>query len=146
MKADVDQKSSGVKADLAGREINRLGDQTATREERARRKRRLIKGPREFRDIQKLKPALNRPRYKLGCEGIASKRLGSTERLRLVGRDAVYPWRSYAQIGEHYEGAVYFSRSRRNISPDLCGGTSYCGPALRLKIKARNAWTAMMRR
>ena len=42
-------------AKMAGREIDRLGDQTATREERARRKRRLIKGPREFRDIRKNK-------------------------------------------------------------------------------------------
>ena len=42
-------------AKIAGREIDRLGDQTATREERARRKRRLIKGPREFRDIRKNK-------------------------------------------------------------------------------------------
>jgi hypothetical protein len=40
---------------MAGREIDRLGDRTATREERARRKRRLIKGPREFRDIRKNK-------------------------------------------------------------------------------------------
>ena len=42
-------------AKMAGREIDRLGDQAATREERARRKRRLIKGPREFRDIRKNK-------------------------------------------------------------------------------------------
>jgi hypothetical protein len=49
------QLSKGAKrkaAKMAGREIDRLGDQTATREERARRKRRLIKGPREFRDIR----------------------------------------------------------------------------------------------
>jgi hypothetical protein len=39
-------------AKMAGREIDRLGDQTATRQERARRKRQLIKGPREFRDIR----------------------------------------------------------------------------------------------
>jgi hypothetical protein len=39
-------------AKMAGREIDRLGDQTATRKERARRKRQLIKGPREFRDIR----------------------------------------------------------------------------------------------
>jgi hypothetical protein len=42
-------------AKMAGQEIDRLGDQTATREERARRKRQLIKGPREFRDIHKNK-------------------------------------------------------------------------------------------
>jgi hypothetical protein len=42
-------------AKMAGQEIDRLGDQTATREERARRKRSLIKGPREFRGIRKNK-------------------------------------------------------------------------------------------
>jgi hypothetical protein len=39
-------------AEMAAREIDRLGDQTATSEERAKRKRRLIKGPREFRDVR----------------------------------------------------------------------------------------------
>jgi hypothetical protein len=38
-------------AELAGRAIDSLGDQTATVEERAHRKRRLIKGPHEFRDV-----------------------------------------------------------------------------------------------
>ncbi len=42
-------------AKMANREIDRLGDKTATRAEQARRKRRLIKGPREFRDIRKNK-------------------------------------------------------------------------------------------
>jgi hypothetical protein len=39
-------------ADLAGRAVDALGDQTATVEERAQRKRRLIKGTREFRDVR----------------------------------------------------------------------------------------------
>ena len=39
-------------ADLAGQAIDSLGDQTATVEERAHRKRRLIKGPREFREVR----------------------------------------------------------------------------------------------
>jgi hypothetical protein len=39
-------------AELASREIDRLGDQSATNEERTQRKRRLIKGPREFRDVR----------------------------------------------------------------------------------------------
>lgn len=49
------QLSKGSKrkaAEMAGHEIDRLGDQAATGEERALRKRRLIKGPREFRDIR----------------------------------------------------------------------------------------------
>ena len=40
-------------AEMADREIERhLGDQVLNNEERARRKRRLIQGPREFRDIR----------------------------------------------------------------------------------------------
>jgi hypothetical protein len=39
-------------AEMAGREIDRLADQSATNEEQAQRKRRLIKGPREFRDMR----------------------------------------------------------------------------------------------
>ncbi len=49
------QLSKGAKrkaAEMAGQEIDRLGNQAATGEERARRKRRLIKGPREFRDVR----------------------------------------------------------------------------------------------
>jgi hypothetical protein len=41
---------------MASREINKLGDQAATVEERERRKRHLIKGPREFRDVQDDQP------------------------------------------------------------------------------------------
>jgi hypothetical protein len=37
---------------LAGRELDRLSDQSTTDEERQRRKRRLLKGPKEFRDIR----------------------------------------------------------------------------------------------
>jgi hypothetical protein len=40
-------------ADLAAREIDQLGDKTVSSEERATRKRRLIKGPKEFRDIRR---------------------------------------------------------------------------------------------
>jgi hypothetical protein len=43
-------------AEMAGQAIDRLGDQTATVEERAQRKRRLIKGPREFRDVRDNQP------------------------------------------------------------------------------------------
>jgi hypothetical protein len=38
--------------DLADREIDKLSDQSTTAEERQERKRRLLKGPREFRDIR----------------------------------------------------------------------------------------------
>src|SRR5215470_4614077 len=37
---------------MAGREIDRLSDPSATEEERQRRKRRLLKGPKEFRDVR----------------------------------------------------------------------------------------------
>jgi hypothetical protein len=43
-------------AEMASREIDRLGDQTVTNAERTRRKRRLIKGPREFRDLRADRP------------------------------------------------------------------------------------------
>jgi hypothetical protein len=39
-------------AEMAGHTIDQLGDQAATGEERSRRKRRLIKGPSEFRDVR----------------------------------------------------------------------------------------------
>jgi hypothetical protein len=37
---------------MADREIERLGNQAASNEERGRRKGQLIQGPREFRDIR----------------------------------------------------------------------------------------------
>src|SRR5215831_12149353 len=37
---------------MAGQEIDRLSDPSATEEERQRRKRRLLKGPKEFRDAR----------------------------------------------------------------------------------------------
>lgn len=40
-------------SDLAARAIDRLADRSATREEQARRKRQLIKGPREFRTTRR---------------------------------------------------------------------------------------------
>jgi hypothetical protein len=47
-------KATARKAsELASREIDRLGDKSATGEERASRKRRLIAGPKEFRGIRR---------------------------------------------------------------------------------------------
>src|SRR5262244_2331498 len=37
---------------MAGQEIDRLSDPSATKQERQRRKRRLLKGPKEFRDAR----------------------------------------------------------------------------------------------
>ena len=37
---------------MAGQEIDRLSDPSATEEERQRRKRRLLKGPKELRDVR----------------------------------------------------------------------------------------------
>src|SRR5690349_14600545 len=39
-------------SDMAGQVIDKLGDPSATEEERQTRKRRLLKGPKEFRDIR----------------------------------------------------------------------------------------------
>jgi hypothetical protein len=41
-------------SDMAGKQIDKLGDASATNEERQSRKRRLLKGPKEFRDIRAL--------------------------------------------------------------------------------------------
>jgi hypothetical protein len=46
------EKASVKAAAMAGNEIDRLCDLSATDEQRASRKRRLIKGPREFRKIR----------------------------------------------------------------------------------------------
>jgi len=43
-------------SEMAGQEIDRLSDPSATYEERQRRKRKLIKGPKEFRDIRHNRP------------------------------------------------------------------------------------------
>ena len=45
-------KEAAKASEMAGEEIDRLGDPLATDEERQLRKRRLIKGPQEFRDIR----------------------------------------------------------------------------------------------
>jgi hypothetical protein len=45
-------KSTSEATDMAGRQIDRLGDSSATYEERQTRKRRLLKGPKESRDIR----------------------------------------------------------------------------------------------
>ena len=45
-------ESAGKALDLADQEIDKLSDQSATAEEQQVRKRRLLKGPREFRDIR----------------------------------------------------------------------------------------------
>jgi hypothetical protein len=37
---------------MAGEQIDRLADEAATSEEQASRKRRLLKGPQEFRDMR----------------------------------------------------------------------------------------------
>jgi hypothetical protein len=49
---NVRKRSQRKAAEMASREIDRLADQAATSEEQAQRKRRLIKGPREFRDMR----------------------------------------------------------------------------------------------
>jgi hypothetical protein len=51
--ATLHEKKAASKASkMAGREIDNLGDESATDEERASRKRRLLKGPKEFRDLR----------------------------------------------------------------------------------------------
>jgi hypothetical protein len=50
------KESKHKAAEMAGQEIDRLGDQGLTSEEKAARKRRLIKGPLEFRDVRGDRP------------------------------------------------------------------------------------------
>jgi hypothetical protein len=45
-------KKAAKAREMAGQEIDRLIDPSTTDEERQRRKRRLLKGPKEFRDIR----------------------------------------------------------------------------------------------
>jgi hypothetical protein len=45
-------KKAAKAQEMAGQEIDRLSDLSATDEERQRRKRRLLKGPKEFRDVR----------------------------------------------------------------------------------------------
>lgn len=47
--------------DMAGRVIDALADQSALPEDRAKRKRRLLKGPEEFRNIRDDQPKSRRP-------------------------------------------------------------------------------------
>jgi hypothetical protein len=53
-------KEAAKASEMAGEEIDRLGDPLATDEERQLRKQRLIKGPQEFRDIRSNRRRLNR--------------------------------------------------------------------------------------
>jgi hypothetical protein len=55
------KKVASKASEMAGQEIDRLGDQSAPAEERESRKRRLLKGPKEFRDIRS-----DRPKAKAG--------------------------------------------------------------------------------
>jgi hypothetical protein len=45
-------KDAAKASDMAGQRIDKIGDPSATEEERRTRKRRLLKGPREFRDMR----------------------------------------------------------------------------------------------
>ena len=53
-------KAASEASNLAGAEIDRRSDQSATDEDRASRKRRLLKGPKEFRDIRSDYPKAKR--------------------------------------------------------------------------------------
>ena len=57
--ARVRTKKAAQAAEMASQEIDRLGDPSATDEERQLRKRRLIKGPSEFRDLRRNRPKVN---------------------------------------------------------------------------------------
>jgi hypothetical protein len=50
--AAPDPAASSTASEMAGHQIDKLGDASATAEERKTRKQRLLKGPSEFRDIR----------------------------------------------------------------------------------------------
>jgi hypothetical protein len=52
----ISRKAAAKASDMAGRRIDKIGDPSATPEERQDRKRRLIKGPREFREMRGNQP------------------------------------------------------------------------------------------
>src|SRR5262245_13869799 len=52
-------KTAAKAAEMASEEIDRLGDLSATDEERRLRKRRLIRGPKEFQDLRRNRPKAN---------------------------------------------------------------------------------------
>ena len=52
-------KKAAQAAEMASHEIDRLGDPSATDEERQLRKRRLIRGPKEFLDLRRNRPKAN---------------------------------------------------------------------------------------
>jgi hypothetical protein len=56
----VRPKEAAKASEMAGEEIDRLGDPLATDEERQLRKQRLIKGPQEFRDIRSNRARIKR--------------------------------------------------------------------------------------
>src|SRR5262249_39409597 len=58
-RAGVRDKKVAKASEMAAQEIDRLIDPSTPDEERQRRKRRLIKGPKEFRDVRS-----NRPKFK----------------------------------------------------------------------------------
>ena len=58
-RAGVRTKKAAKAAEMASEEIDRLGDFSATNEERQLRKRRLIKGPKEFLDLRRNRPKAN---------------------------------------------------------------------------------------
>ena len=57
--AGVRTEKAAKAAEMAGHEIDRLGDPSATDEERQLRKRRLIKGPKEFQELRRNRPKAN---------------------------------------------------------------------------------------
>jgi hypothetical protein len=58
-RAGARTKTAAKAAEMASEEIDRLGDPSASDEERQLRKRRLIKGPKEFLDLRRNRPKAN---------------------------------------------------------------------------------------
>jgi len=82
---------------MAGQEIDRLIDPSATEEERQRRKRRLLKGPKEFRDVRS-----NRPKFNSSREAMSPSRKFDSAIRAAVGRLAP------GMTRDGYDRAMYY--------------------------------------
>jgi hypothetical protein len=60
LKESRNTKAAAKASDMAGQQIDRLFDPSASDAERQERKRRLLKGPKEFRDLRANKPPQKR--------------------------------------------------------------------------------------
>ncbi|HEV3079896.1 MAG TPA: hypothetical protein VGY66_08960, partial [Gemmataceae bacterium] len=80
--AAPDPAASSTASEMAGHQLDKLGDASATAEERKTRKQRLLKGPAEFRDIRLDHPARESARASKPPAGAKTAMRGKPRRRR----------------------------------------------------------------